>query len=197
MTRLATASTGLQPPAMTLPLRIAMPVLAAILLVGCDVRDEQARGGWSTAWQPTTVQRLTGSPPRASTDPGAAPRFVEHVEGYAAGARRAGDSGLPMLLFFRASWCRWSGSLAAETLADPGLAGSFVAVTVDADRDAATCRSFGVRTFPTVIVLDRERRERFRATGSAVRDGLAAAISAVTTEATRRVATQPAAPSAR
>jgi len=193
---------------MLLPPRIAVPILAAGLLigmasgllVGCNVRDEEAGSGAAAAWQPTTVEKLAGTPPRASTDPATSPRAIEQVEGYAAGARRASDSGLPMLLIFRAGWCRWSGSLATETLADPrlaGLAGSFVAVTVDADRDATTCRSFGVRTFPTVIVLDRERRERFRATGSAVRDGLAAAISAAVTESARRVATQPAAPSAR
>jgi len=190
------------------PPRIAVPVLAvgllasmaAGLLVGCNVRDEEAGSGAAAGWQPTTVEKLAGTPPRASTDPAASPRAVEHVEGYAAGARRASDGGLPMLLFFRAGWCRWSGGLVAETLADPrltGLAGSFVAVTVDADRDAATCRSFGVRTFPTVIVLDRERRERFRATGSAIRDGLAAAISTAATDAARRVATQPALPPAR
>jgi len=105
-----------------------------------------------------------------------------------------------MLLLFRASWCRWSDGLVAEALSTPGLvglAGSFVAVMVDADRETATCRSFGVRTFPTVIVLDRGRQERFRATGSGVREGLAGAIAAVAAEVPRRVATQPAAPSAR
>jgi len=182
------------------PLRITAPILAAGLLVGCDVRDEEARSGTAAAWQPTTVERLAATPARASTDSAAGPRAVEQVEGYATGARRASDGGLTMLLIFRAGWCRWSGGLVAETLAEPRLAelaGSFVAVTVDADRDATTCRSFGVRTFPTVIVLDRERRERFRATGSAVRDGLAAAITSAAAEVPRRVATQPAAPSAR
>jgi len=39
-------------------------------------------------------------------------------------------------------------------------------VTVDADRDAATCREFGVHAFPTLIIIDSHGRERHRATGA-------------------------------
>ena len=119
------------------------------------------------------------------------------VDGYAAGSRRAADAGLPMLLVFQASWCRWSGELVAGTLADArlaGLSGRFVAVSVDADRDAATCRSFGVQIFPTAIVLDRDRRERFRASGLAAREGLAVAVEAALDDTPRRIASQPAPP---
>jgi hypothetical protein len=185
---------------MTLAVRITTSILATLLLGGCSVRDEEAGSLSPAAWQPTTVERLAASPPRAAADPAITPRRIERVEGYPAGSRRAADGGLPMLLIFRADWCRWSAGLVAETLSDPrlaGLAGSFVAVTVDADRDTASCRSFGVRTFPTVIVLDRERKERFRATGAAVRDGLAGALASAAADVPRRVATQPAAPAAR
>ena len=65
---------------------------------------------------------------------------------------------------------------------------------VDADRDAATCRSFGVQIFPTAIVLDRDRRERFRASGLAAREGLAVAVEAALDDPPRRIASQPAPP---
>jgi hypothetical protein len=67
-------------------------------------------------------------------------------------------------------------------VADPrvvDLARRFVCVAVDADRDAATCREFEVTAFPTVILLDCAREERFRATGSSAAAGLASAMADV------------------
>jgi thioredoxin-like negative regulator of GroEL len=125
-------------------------------------------------------------------------REIDVVDGYAIGSRRAIESGLPMLLVFRASWCRWSEAFLAEVPAEPrlvGLAGQFVCITIDADRDPATCRSFGVDAFPTVIVLDRERRETFRATGAAARSGLAVAVESVLREPPSRIAGQSSTPS--
>jgi hypothetical protein len=100
-----------------------------------------------------------------------------------------------MLLVFRAAWCRWSETFMAEIPTEPqlvGLAGRFVCVSVDADRDPATCRSFGVEAFPTAIVLDRERRETFRASGAAARAGLAIAVRSVLDDPSHRVAGRPA-----
>lgn len=147
--------------------------LAAILAVGlptfsgCEIHDE-------------TVQTL--GPPRPWWPPGDGPgrrderrpesssgTRIEYVEGYEAGRRRATAGGLPMLLVFRASWCRWSSELAKGPLADRDLVNlsrRFVCVTIDADRDPSTCTTFGVSGFPTVILVDHEGRERFRATGS-------------------------------
>ena len=98
-----------------------------------------------------------------------------------------------MLIVFRAGWCRWSGEFARGPLADRSvvsLARRFICVTADADRDAATCRAFDVRVFPTVVVLDAGGRERFRATGSAAADGLATALRGVldTPDAVDRIA---------
>lgn len=167
---------------------------AALLLAGCDVRDEEARRGTGAPWLTPAVERMAGPSQRAVPTPAGGGRGVDYVDGYAAGSRRAADAGLPMLLIFRASWCRWSEGLVAETLSDPRLAamsGKFVAVNVDADRDAAACRSFGVRVFPTVIVLDRDRRENFRASGAAARAGLAVAVESALAAEPRRVAGQP------
>ena len=111
--------------------------------------------------------------------PETAGRGIEYIEGYEAGRRRATAEGLPMLIVFRATWCRWSGELTKGPLADRGVvtaAQRFVCVTVDADRDADTCRDFGVSGFPTVIVLDTTGTERFRATGATAAAGLAVVL---------------------
>lgn len=176
---------------------IAAVAAATIPLAGCDVRDEEARRGPPSPWLPHVVDRLAAPSHRTveTTLPG---HVMEFVDGYAAGSRRAADSGLPMLLVFRASWCRWSDAFMSDALGDPrltGLAGRFVCVAVDADREPATCRSFGVQAFPTVIVLDRERRESFRATGADARGGLAVALESTLDETPRRIAGQPATPS--
>lgn len=150
------------------------------LLVGCEVRDEEARTSPADAWYETMARRLDAGPTelRARATAGGS---VECIDSFAVGSRRARDGGLPMLLVFRAAWCRWSGDLVESVLADQRMAsaaGRVVCVSIDADREPAICRSFGVQTFPTVLVLDSERRERFRATGAAARRGLAAAIDA-------------------
>ncbi|MFM8414681.1 MAG: thioredoxin family protein [Planctomycetota bacterium] len=150
------------------------------LLGGCEVRDEEARTGPPAAWYETIARRLDSgaAEPRVRTPTAGG---VECIDGFAAGARRAREGGLPMLLVFRAAWCRWSGDLVESVLGDERMAsaaGRVVCVSVDADREPAICRSFGVQTFPTVLVLDTDRRERFRATGAAARRGLPAAIEA-------------------
>lgn len=143
--------------------------------VGCSVRDEQVRPAAATrAWSDAALEasRRDAEPRPEATDI----RGIEYVEGYAAGRRRATAEGLPMLLVFRATWCRWSGELAHGPLADRGVvtaARRFVCVTIDADRDADTCRDFGVTGFPTVIVVDAAGQERFRATGAAAAGRLA------------------------
>lgn len=153
-------------------------LLTAFVTVGCDVRDEEVR--------PTATPRLwnaaaTSLRDEAGSEPGAA-RGIEYVEGYAGGRRRAAAEGLPMLVVFRATWCRWSSELANGPLADRDVvtaARRFVCVTVDADRDAATCHDFGVSGFPTVIVIDPAGQERFRATGAAAAARLPAIMNEV------------------
>ena len=72
-----------------------------------------------------------------------------------------------------------------------GSADRFVCATVDADREPAICRSFGVRAFPTAIALDPLRRERFRGTGAAAREQLATVINGLVAEPTPRLAGAP------
>lgn len=161
----------------------------SLLAVGCDVRDEEARIGPAAAWLESTTNRLSSpSTPLASRPASAS---VECCDGFETGSRRASEAGLPLLLVFRASWCRWSGELVDAVLADERLAtagGRFICASIDADHDTAVCRSFGVAAFPTVIVLDADRREQFRASGAAARQGLAAALEGVLARPRSRVA---------
>jgi len=167
--------------------------VAPLFTAGCDVRDEEARGGQRSPWFPQVVDRLA-APSHRSVEAPSSGRSIEFIDGYAAGSRRAADGGLPMLLVFRASWCRWSDAFVADAGGEPqlaGLAGRVVCVAIDADREPATCRSFGVHAFPTAIVLDRERRESFRAAGADARVGLAVALESALDETPRRIAGQP------
>ena len=173
----------------------ATAVTLATLAAGCEVRDETVRpdaapGRWPLAALDSAA-RLDDGRTGARPAPG-----IEYVAGYEAASRRAATGRMPIMLVFRAAWCRWSGEIAQGPLADPGLIAlsrRFSCATLDADRDAETCLSFAVTGFPTVIVLDADGRERFRATGAAAAAGLPAAMSDVLASLDRpqRLATGP------
>lgn len=169
-----------------------LALACGLLVAGCDVRDEQARSGPADAWLETTAMRLAS--PAATLADRPANSAVECCDGFETGARRASEAGLPLVLVFRASWCRWSADLMDTVVADQRLAsvgGRFICASIDADRDATVCRSFGVAAFPTVVVLDADRREQFRASGAAVRQGLATALEGVLARPRSRVARTP------
>ena len=153
---------------------------------GCDVRDEPVRvAGDGGIWPASAPTSGPGGPERGER----AGTELEFVEGYESAARLAAAEGRPLFLVFGASWCRWSGHLARGPLADRDIVARtrrFVCVFVDADRDAATCRMFDVAVFPTLIVIDGDGRECFRASGSTGAGGLAAALDA--TPGPRRLA---------
>jgi thiol:disulfide interchange protein len=179
-------------PAIQRGLPLTATLLAIAALVGCDVRDEPVQPAAADSIWPLVAQEATirQTSPRGEHAPKPG---IEYVEGYEAGRRRAETEQLPMLIVFRAAWCRWSCEFAQGALTDRGvvsLARRFVCVTADADRDAATCKAFGVSGFPTVVVLDAQGRERFRATGSSAAGGLATALRAVLDDpgATERIA---------
>jgi len=135
-----------------LSVAVAVAVAVATLAAGCDVRDETVRpdpppGRWPLAALDSAA-RLDDARTGAGPAPG-----IEYVEGYEAASRRAATGRMPIMLVFRAAWCRWSGEIAQGPLADPGLVSlsrRFACATVDADRDADTCRDFAVTGFPTV-----------------------------------------------
>jgi len=93
---------------------------------------------------------------------------IEYSDDYAAGLTRARAEHKPLLLVFRAAWCRWSGEMLQETLLDSrivSLSRQFVCVLVDADHEPRVARAFGVKGFPTVLVVGLDGQERSRTTG--------------------------------
>lgn len=115
----------------------------------------------------------------AALEPGNA---IEYVEGYEAGLRRATAENRPLLVIFRAAWCRWCAEFARGALLDPrlvGLSRQFVCVAVDADRHADDCRRFGVKEFPTVILATPSGAVLRRWTGCPTADELSTALAGV------------------
>ena len=137
---------------------------------GCDIRDEAVR--------PMRNRPLIHAGQRAA-EAETNTHTIEYVGGYDAGLKRATAEGKPLLVIFRASWCRFSAKMNQDVLADPrfvALSRRVVCVVLDADRDAATCREFGVSGFPTVMLVLPEVGERFRTTGRPAADTLVAAL---------------------
>ena len=129
-----------------------------LALVGCDIRDE--------AVLPVMPDLLVGGAEMAAGS--GAGHGIECVSGYEAGLKRAAAERKPLLLIFKATWCRFSAELTQRTLADErviGLSRRSVCVMVDADRDADICRQFGVKAFPTLVILPVDGGEPIRKTG--------------------------------
>lgn len=143
-------------------------VLAVIAWTGFEVHDEVV-----VRAMPRAV-RLAAVP----SDQGVT--AIEYVEGFEAGLRRAAADNRPMMVIFRAAWCRWCAELAQGPLADRrlvALSRHFVCVVVDADRHAADCRRYGVKEFPTVVIASSNGEERRRWTGFPNVNELVAAMS--------------------
>lgn len=147
---------------------VAAVVLALVAGNGFEVHDEVV-----ARTKPRAV-RLAAVP----ADPATA--TIEYVEGYESGARRAAAEDRPMLVIFRAGWCRWSAELAQGPLADRRLVAhsrKFICVVIDADRHAADCKRFGVKEFPTVLLASSGGVEYRRWTGCPAVEDLLAAMS--------------------
>ncbi len=161
---------------------VAVALLVVPLLplgAGCEVRDEElSPRSRAVTWRPDTLPTSSLMVDGLSEGHEA----ISFAEGYAAAREQAGALDRPLLLVFRAAWCRWSGEFAQGPLAAHRvitMSRQFVCATVDADRDAETCRTFGVSGFPTVLLLDAKGQECFRATGVTATSGLPQAMAAL------------------
>jgi thioredoxin-related protein len=76
-------------------------------------------------------------------------------------ARHATKVEQPVVLVFGASWCTWCHKLETDTLTDPKVAtvaGQFVWVKIDIDRDHELAARYGVEGVPVTVVLDKQGR---------------------------------------
>ncbi len=143
--------------------------LAAILffVAGCDVRDETVNSTQSIHhhWPKPVTNRIEQRDSRDGQFGAARISFIENCD---AGLRLANVANKPLLIVFRASWCRWSMALTQQTLSDPSivsLTDGFVCVQVDADRHSETCRQYNVTQFPTILIVGTEHEEICRRSG--------------------------------
>ena len=140
-----------------------IPVLAA----GCDVRDEVVHTPQSThnRWPEPVTYRIDQNDTHLGDYGSARISFIENCD---IGLRLADYANKPLLIVFRAAWCRWSMALTQQTLSDPSivaLTDSFICVQVDADRHAETCRQYNVTQFPTILIIDTVGNEIIRRSG--------------------------------
>ncbi len=86
------------------------------------------------------------------------------------GLKMAAEQGKPVMVDFYTDWCGWCKKLDEDTYSNARVKAKalrFVAVKVDADRDEASRRRYGVEGFPTIVFLDAQGKEVHRVPGFA------------------------------
>ncbi len=143
--------------------------IAAIifLVAGCDVRDETVNSTQSIHhhWPKPVTNRIEQRDSRDGQFGAARISFIENCD---AGLRLANLANKPLLIVFRAAWCRWSMALTQQTLSDPSivsLTDGFICVQVDADRHSEACRQYNVTQFPTILIVGTGKKEICRRSG--------------------------------
>jgi thioredoxin-like negative regulator of GroEL len=88
---------------------------------------------------------------------------------YSAARREAQEKGQPLLLDFGTENCFWCKRLDASTFRDPTvvqlLAGQFIPVKIDADRQPQLALPLGIRSYPTLILASPDGRVLARQEG--------------------------------
>ncbi len=171
-----------------------LSIAVVLAATGCDVYDEPVRPVADREAVPGWNGLAEGQRPYSIGRPAG----IEFVEGYASAVARAELERKPLLVLFRASWCRWCGEMTAKVLSEQQVvqrSRRFVCVAVDADRDPDICRTHGVRGYPTILVISPDGREISRRTGKVALktlvamlddvDSAAASVAAPTTKTVR------------
>jgi hypothetical protein len=148
--------------------------LAAIVLVAALLPDARAErlGGNFRGPDDSYLPREDPVPRRAPA------AFLPGVE---AGRREAAFTGKPMLVFFVLPGCETCRAVADGSFGDAEIAdlvARFVPVLADAEREEAFGLASGVRTFPTILLLDPRGNEAGRVEGAVFPAELAAALRA-------------------
>lgn len=170
-----------------------LSIAAVLAATGCDVYDEPVRPVADREAVPGWNGLAEGQRPFAIGRPAG----IEFVEGYPSAVARAELERKPLLVLFRASWCRWCVEMTAKVLSEQQVvqrSRRFICVAVDADRDPDICRTHGVRGYPTILVISPDGREIVRRTGKvalktlvAMLDDVHSAAASVAAPATKTV----------
>jgi thiol:disulfide interchange protein len=125
--------------------KLSAGLIAALLLAGCEIRDEQL---------PQTSAEATA--PSTGVPSNVAQGKLPFVQTYAQGVAQAASQSKPMLVFFTAEWCHFCHQMADEAFTDPQvvrLSEQFVCILVDAEREPGICRQFEISGYPTIQFL--------------------------------------------
>lgn len=93
---------------------------------------------------------------------------VHFIDDYHLGLEMAQQQGIPLMLFFTADWCKFCHQMAEEALSQDHVAQlseRFVCVLIDNGSQAALCRDFRVRSYPTLLFLSPRGVPLNRVTG--------------------------------
>ena len=128
----------------------------------------------------TVAPPATGSPPQALSrgaagGPGIAWQ-TQREQAFAA----AQQAKKPLMVKFFTTWCGYCKLMDKTTLREPQVvaaAKGFVALRVDAEKDAAFAQRYGVTGYPTVVFLAPDGRELGRVRGAVPASPLLAEMS--------------------
>ena len=103
-------------------------------------------------------------------------RFVSNLD---QALELAGTESKPVYLAFGAAWCPVCREMESKTLLEPPmqtLAGDFVWVKIDIDRNVTLAREWGVEATPTIFLLDSSGNARLRIVGGTGSEELASML---------------------